>query len=429
MRGASVATLLLLSACGRGAMNDAEAFERGANGPRDYRKSAAIYERLCVDGRGDPLACRRFILAVAGGRGVDLDRRRAGTIAATMCERGQLYGCAMGAALETAPFDRDDESPRNQALLERFEHMEETCAARDADACATWLLISGIGFGKDTIEGKDAFPTLLCERGELAACERLVDLRHGCESEDPEGPCMKEKLAGLKENPDTPSGRAYARVQAACDAGDVDACNGLPWAEISLADRCAAYDYDACAELSCAGKASLRTRARALATAHGAAPRCESSFDRHPATVTAACKEAGTRLARRVPGVPDLDELRDELIQACEDQAWSPSWQVCIVSDGGATSATCADQLADVIKNLTSTWSVLLTLRQIVECPQAGQFERAHAARELDRLYGPFDLYSMPAGNVELTAAHAADWKRDADENLSKLAAWGCPAP
>src|SRR5262245_59608814 len=80
----------------------AQAYERGAGVPRDYREAARIYEAACADGKGDLEACHRFLDRLNRGRGVAVDHGRMVVIGEAMCRRRAAYGC-LNAAFGRAP--------------------------------------------------------------------------------------------------------------------------------------------------------------------------------------------------------------------------------------------------------------------------------------------------------------------------------------
>ena len=112
----------------------AEAFERGVNGPRDYREAARLYEQACGRGTGDIVACHRWMRAAFDARGVDTSVSAGPmlAIAKALCDRRDPLGCIVGALA------RDEAS---KAAYEKLPDPEEACGPGNASACEAALAI------------------------------------------------------------------------------------------------------------------------------------------------------------------------------------------------------------------------------------------------------------------------------------------------
>src|SRR4051812_34023105 len=104
----------------------AHAAERGIGGPRDYEKSARIYEALCDGGRGSIEACLELVDAIADARGTSRDVQRVRKIGDALCKRGEPTSCVQNAYIDemTRPHDSDAEymghrETRDDGSLER----------------------------------------------------------------------------------------------------------------------------------------------------------------------------------------------------------------------------------------------------------------------------------------------------------------------
>jgi TPR repeat protein len=183
-------------------------YERGDGAPRDYTMANQIHQKLCADGRGDLVACRRLVENHTRHRG-ELDDPRVDVwkLLTLACQGGDWLSC--GAYI---PFDE-------AAAL----------AACESDQPAACLAINSMHFMSQsgTLEQEDAERRRrACRGGVLEACLEIVT------------------YAGYAD--EAPPEEAAAAVTAACDQGDADACAALG-KPIDPAELCRANDYEACA--------------------------------------------------------------------------------------------------------------------------------------------------------------------------------------
>src|SRR5215208_5677322 len=111
-------------------LEQARAFERGAGVPRDYRRAAAIYDRVCADGRGSVEACHELVDAIQDGRGVTSDRRRVAILEAALCQRGDATACVVSAIREEL-----GGGSAESKLEAASERVQQACAKQDGRAC------------------------------------------------------------------------------------------------------------------------------------------------------------------------------------------------------------------------------------------------------------------------------------------------------
>jgi hypothetical protein len=218
----------------------ARAYERGDGVPRDYANAATIYEQQCASGTGDLVACRKLLRALLNARGVNRDLERAIPLARTLCDtRSDGQACLLVAFSDGNPSEKD------VATLEALA--AQPCDKQHLDRCElprdpfSWFSQSG------SVQFEDRrFDDQGCKLGVLEACERL-------------------RYAEGEEHD-----RAMAKLDAACDKGDADACDVVD-RPIAATILCKAHDYDACAALGCAGDAD----AAQIAADHGAPAACD----------------------------------------------------------------------------------------------------------------------------------------------------------
>lgn len=245
----------------------ARAFERGTKVARDYAAAAQVYEQLCQEGRGDAAACSRLLHAAAAGRGFDDDRAhsRLRALARALCER-QHHAIAC----YVAAMSYHDEGDVPPALLAELENPRHSCEAGDVDACELVLGefdISGSS-GREARRRKAA--AIACAKDSIAGCAYLVNDLGECAYVPGATRCRDKQLAQWKKDDHSENLGAFGKLDAACSAGDTDACAAIPGREVPRKDLCAARDYNACAELGCLGDKS----AAAIAEAHGGWANC-----------------------------------------------------------------------------------------------------------------------------------------------------------
>jgi TPR repeat protein len=224
-------------------LEQARALERGDGVPRDYRAAADIYRAACADGRGDPAACDALIRAHLFARGATEDREAAFDLARKACLAKRDPFCCGVAALSTGRED-DLPEPLRSTSLEVLRTMAP-CDRSHMSECHAVMFLGGLDFGGGTAASdRHSQRALLLCRVEIA--EACRDLRnYGDEA----------NMAEITR-----------LMQAACDAHDADACAVAPDRQpIAPRELCTANDYEACAELGCAGDAA----AGQLAASHG----------------------------------------------------------------------------------------------------------------------------------------------------------------
>jgi ABC-type phosphate transport system substrate-binding protein len=324
---------------GRGAggpsLAQAEAFERGAGVARDYTRAAAIYEQLCQDGKGDVVACRRLVEAIAEARGVKFERERLVDLSTAMClAAGDPASCSIAMFMW---FRRDaPTTPMTRAIEQKLEeidaeHFEERCEAGEVRACEGYLTLSGMAFSQSgTVEEKRRAATAVrCADGHVASCGELIEEVTGCGALADPQPCVDRVVDDWSQRYGTDELQALERLRGWCKAGDAQACKALPGQAIAWAALCDAHDYGACAELGCRGDAA----ARKLAAAHGLDDDdCTSAPHREADAAPAAGGPA--RLVAEPPLPPvtpadklPFDSLRFRTLGIRDDSGW-PRFEV-----------------------------------------------------------------------------------------------------
>jgi hypothetical protein len=226
-------------------VEQAHAYERGAGLARDYRAAAELFRAACDAGRGDVLACGEWIRAGLRSRGTKLDRPAIQALATKICvDRRDAFGCVVTDLLSAK--EAEIPKPVMDVIKDVLAHLQP-CDAAHPSECQAAMLGSALDFsGGSTAQARRLdLEERLCSAGIVAGC---VELRHA---------------AGASTEAVADAGR---RLQAACDAGDADACAAAPdRAEFPLKQLCAASDYEACGALGCRGDAE----AAALASRQG----------------------------------------------------------------------------------------------------------------------------------------------------------------
>jgi len=207
-------------------------YERGDGLPRDYTKANQIHQRLCADGTGDLVACRRLVVNYSRHRG-ELEDPRVDVmkLLTLACQGGDWLSCGS------------------------YVQFDEAAAltACESDQPAACLAINSTHFMSQsgTVESEDAERReRACRRGILEACMEIVT------------------YAGHAD--EAPLDEAAEAVTAACDRGDADACAvlGKP---IDPAELCRANDFEACAIAGASDPGAL-----AKACDHDVLEACES---------------------------------------------------------------------------------------------------------------------------------------------------------
>lgn len=254
----------------RSLIEEARALERGAGVPRDYRRAAAIYERLCDGGGGSLEACRALEGALRDGRGLAVDRERLAVLDAALCERGDAAACVVSSFHGAISEGTEAAADKLGAALERAR---QACEKQDGRACQIAAELRG-GDGSTAESDRMAKYGAACRAGLFEGCEKLAYEVGMCgepEVDDPAA-CEARLLAEWrKESFNADRVDAYERMQRGCAAGDASACEGIPSRQLPRKALCAAHDYGACAELGCVGDDA----AEKLAIDHGVtAPNC-----------------------------------------------------------------------------------------------------------------------------------------------------------
>jgi phosphate transport system substrate-binding protein len=329
---------VLLAACGGAArpaapaipaspLARAEAFERGAGVPRDYRKAAGLYERHCDAGRGDPEACRRLVRATMAGRGTGVDLLRVAQIESVQCFAGSAPSCAIAMRIAwRAGGEKHVDSLREKLVGLLGEDIDGACERGDVAACEVWLGAQGLDVsGSSGREAKrDHAADLMCKQGLIAGCVYLVEGVNLCGYEADAGRCVDEwtREAGADER------AALAWLHRRCDAGDAEACATLPGREVALPELCRAHDYGACAELACLGDAA----AAAVAATHGTGANCYGVRNRAAAGAADVVEDEGAAqpaLRDEFPlppvtpaALPLFETLAFRRLAALDDRGW-----------------------------------------------------------------------------------------------------------
>jgi hypothetical protein len=238
-------------------LEQARAFERGAGVPRDYRRSAAIYARLCADGGGSLEACHELVDAIMEGRGVTLDRRRVMILEAALCQRGYVTACVVSTMF-------GERGPAAEAKLAvAFERAQQACAKPDGRAC---LLLADLRGGDGSTAENDRREKYgaACRAGLVEGCRHVAFEFGMCgDAVEDAAACEARTVTEWRANSyDADRVDAADRLQRACTAGDARACKHLPSRRLPDAELCAAHDYGACADLGCIGDDAAEKVAR-----------------------------------------------------------------------------------------------------------------------------------------------------------------------
>jgi hypothetical protein len=268
-------------------VEQAHAYERGAGVARDYRAAAELLRAACDGGRGDVLACGEWIRAGLRARGTDRDRPSFQALATKICvDRRDPFGCVMTGLLSGR--EADIPKPVMNVMEDVLAHLQP-CDAAHPSECQAAMFGSALSFSDGTaaqarrLEREEQ----LCGAGIVSGCVELQRMSLA----------SAEAIANAKR-----------RLQAACDAGDADACEEAPdRTGVALKELCAASDYEACGAVGCRGDA----QAAALATSHGV---LQTECDRlgRPRRAESAARGSAT-LAK-------LSEFKNQMC-ACRDKA------------------------------------------------------------------------------------------------------------
>jgi ABC-type phosphate transport system substrate-binding protein len=232
--------LVTIAACGHPAptskpaaphdpLADARAAELGRGVPRDYAAAARIYARVCDGGKGNALACRRYLRALLDARGVDVDKPKAFAIATELCLRtSDRLGCVIAA------FSVANEKDLPPGVLRAIEASgNRDCDATHLDVCEVGIDLFGFNQSSSHEWAVLEFNVRACELDVVEMCTHVLDSSKASDEQ-----------------------RADARKQltADCDLGDADACNAVPGREIAWRALCEAHDYKSCAFAACLGE-------------------------------------------------------------------------------------------------------------------------------------------------------------------------------
>lgn len=314
-------------------LEQARAFERGTGVPRDYRRSAAIYDRLCADGRGSLEACHELVDAILEGRGVTSDRRRAAILETALCQRGDATACVVSAIL--------DESGGGGAAAgskpeDAFERAQQACAKQDGRAC---LLLAELRGGDGSTAERDRREKygVACRAGLVEGCRHVAFHLVMCgepEVDDAAGCEARTVTAWRANTSDADRVDAADRLQRACTAGDARACQSLPTRQLPRTELCAAHDYGACAELGCIGDDA----AEKLALDHGMThPNCyvagkdaDLAWRRKPVGLRPIVSQRGQPIGAR--SKPPFDAIRVTYHGGRDRKGW-PRYDVYNIND------------------------------------------------------------------------------------------------
>jgi hypothetical protein len=282
---AKPATTVGLDCGDRTCLEAARDHELGRGVPRDYAAAAALLEKGCDGGQGDPLACRRLATALTSARGVAMDRARGRALLESTCERGDAGSCALLAVFA----EGDDPSLPGR--------LEEACAAGDLDACDfsfDLAVMSRHDCGDDCHEIMMAAGAPLCERGAVAPCTAVAwEVLHQCQD-------VGDDCAEVAARVDPRARAAFHRLGGLCDTGDPRACVHLTGRAIPMDELCRAADWGACYE----------------AVHRGEAPRSSARVPCEDGAIAAACTTAGDDL--RFAETDRTADARALYVRACE---------------------------------------------------------------------------------------------------------------
>jgi len=242
---------------GASLLASARAYELGQGVARDYRQAAALYRQACSHGAGDLPSCRHLIRAKFNGRGIARDLTGARALAAQICvHRRDPFSCAVVDRL-TPHDDGQALAPASSVIRDVVDHMHACDAAHVSECEAMIDLYTGDFVPKlSSRANQDRVEHELCAIGILT----------GCATELVIGPRDPERR-------DADPTAAATRLQAACDTGDVDACEVAPDRDgVPVDQLCAAHDYRACAILGCSGDAAAGNVAASHGIAESACP-------------------------------------------------------------------------------------------------------------------------------------------------------------
>jgi len=249
----------------------AQAFERGVNGPREYREAARLYEQACDGGKGDIAACHRWIDAALHTRGADakLGSSSMSIIVKALCERRDSLGCVLGGL-------SGDEASKE--AFRKLPDPEQDCGPGNAAACETALAIQFPNFQGSTgaAARQDDLEDRACRAGVLAGCLGLIEAVRSCTYVPGASRCVDKLLREWKKYESEDHLHALAEATTACDRGDAKACDILPGRRIDARVLCDAHDWGACGELGCLGDTAMTK----LAESHGAWVNCQAIQNR-----------------------------------------------------------------------------------------------------------------------------------------------------
>jgi hypothetical protein len=248
----------------------AQAYERGNGVPRDYVRAFELHAEDCREGRGDLEACDAVIEAIEFARGTTYEPLTVLSTLKSFCAQSDDdVICVRAWILEAFQTWRDpkaspspEEKARTRALQAAAARLATECDAGTGRACD---VLGEFDLSADE-STKYRRNEIACRAGNTGRCSTLIAELWGCEDWSAEGTCALI-IADWQSNPDAQELLAvYERLLAKCNAGDADACEGLPGRALSSATLCSAHDYAACSALACLGDDA----ARELARRHGA---------------------------------------------------------------------------------------------------------------------------------------------------------------
>lgn len=248
-----VAGLLLGCHASHTAPPTAADYEHGAGVPRDFRMAAKLDADACRAGCGDLAACHALLELAFDDRGITPSLADLPT-AFRICHRGDVVACW---ALVLLGFDNRIREPA-----------VTSCEQGNRVACERDLMTD---FGMPSLDDAPKLPTAddirnrmtgpaarLCAMGGTDGCLRLV---WPCDHRA----CIDERAETARDAgvDAAPLFAAWAAIDRACTAGDVDACDvaGRP---IAKPARCAAGDREACGDDPMTSLRALRDDVLAL---------------------------------------------------------------------------------------------------------------------------------------------------------------------